>query len=260
MARRSQLGLLGAMVMALALLVPVGAAQAYDATYQRVSGYYASHGQTLPPCVFSDAELQDAKSQIDNKTDQYSPDFRQAIESAQQQRAAGACQSAGSAGGGSAPTGGGSSGSSPGGGGSGSTGSGAAPGVGGASSGSTSGGGSGAPSGASGGATARGPHTVTPVQRVVVRTPAPNEATPAALRAQRASLPLAPGGAGTPVALLVLAIAVGALALVALLAGVARLAGVDGPWTATSGSAWGELRWRLSAGGSALADRLPFRR
>lgn len=73
------------------LLLPVARAGAN--AFQAVQLAYASSpSQTIPPCKFSPAELQQAQNSVPNDGQQYDQGLIAAIELARQQRAQGACR------------------------------------------------------------------------------------------------------------------------------------------------------------------------
>jgi hypothetical protein len=72
----------------LALLAAAPAAQAN--AFKDIFGAYKQRGQ-VNPCTWSAKQLSDAKRQVPNDIDQYSPDFPQALDDAIAKRAAGAC-------------------------------------------------------------------------------------------------------------------------------------------------------------------------
>jgi len=74
------------------LLLPVASASAN--AFQAVQLAYASSpSQTIPPCKFSPAELQQAQNSVPNDGQQYDQGLIAAIELARQQRAQGDCRS-----------------------------------------------------------------------------------------------------------------------------------------------------------------------
>lgn len=88
--RRLLLAALWASLLAsLALPVARAGANAFLAVQQ---AYASSPSETIPPCKFSPAELQQAESSVPNDDQQYDQGLTAAIELARQERADGACR------------------------------------------------------------------------------------------------------------------------------------------------------------------------
>lgn len=76
----------------LAVLVALAAAPAARAdAYDEIFKEYQSSGR-IDPCAHSEADLEQARSQIPNDIDAYAPDFRNALQAATEVRAGGACR------------------------------------------------------------------------------------------------------------------------------------------------------------------------
>lgn len=73
------------------LAVGLLGAVAYAAAFDRVFKAYQETGR-IDPCRFSEKELEQASSSIPNDIDAYAPDFRNALQAALEQRAAGGCR------------------------------------------------------------------------------------------------------------------------------------------------------------------------
>jgi cobalamin biosynthesis Mg chelatase CobN len=225
-------------LLLLALLIAVPAASAGAAVtgnLLKVVTAYQQNGK-VPPCTFTTKQLNDALKNVTRDLRQYQPDFEDAVRTAIEQRAAGACgkksQSSGSSGTGTpaAPSGsGGDSGGNAPAGGQTSTGT-AAP------SGST-------PSGAPAGATPQPAPTVDPAPAVA------NDAIPAAAIS-------APGDGAdeTPAPLLVLALMLGLLLALGALWAAVRWMGFNPPWLQRWRHASHEAGWRASAAWSEFTD------
>lgn len=87
-ARTSLLAALVALTLPLAM-APAAHADAFD----RIFKEYQSTG-TIVACHFSEAGLKQAKGEVPNDIEAYAPDFPNALETALEQRAGGACDSA----------------------------------------------------------------------------------------------------------------------------------------------------------------------
>ncbi len=79
------------LTLALSLLLLAPSANAATKTAKLVSAAYSKAGGVVPPCMFTAAQLKQALKEIGPDADQYSPDFRDAINQALEQRAAGVC-------------------------------------------------------------------------------------------------------------------------------------------------------------------------
>lgn len=219
-----------------ALPLALGAAASAQAdAFDTVFAAYQKTG-VVNPCTFTPAQLKQAKAQIPNDFEQYAPDFKDAIDAAAKQRAAGACdkQASGSAGtaapstGGGAPTGGTASPS------------------GGPAAPSTS-----TPAGTTAAATPTTAAAPTPQPAPSV-TPAPAVADGAILAAAADS----DGDSGLPAPIAALFV----LALLAALAGLAvaavRWFAFEPPWLVRSRHATAEAGWRTSAAWAEFTDWL----
>jgi len=221
-----------------AVLACATPAHAADSAVKQVYKVYQSTGR-IDPCAFSSSVLNTALKQIGPQSNQYAPDFREAIKTALEQRAAGACDKKKKSSTSTTPA------------------TAAAP---------TSSGGSTTPSSSEpatqAGATAQPavttqapgasqPSTLTPQPDPAVN-PAPavaDDAIPAA-----ASSPTGSGADDTPAPLLVLALMLGLLLVLGALWALARWLGFDPPWLSRWRHASQEAGWRASAAWSEFTD------
>lgn len=194
---------------------------------------YQQNGK-VPPCTFTATELKQALGQVTPDIKQYAPDFEDAIRTALEARAAGACGKKGGSGSSS------SSGTPA-----------AAGGTGGPTTTTQA-----APTTTQAGSTttqAAAPTTATTTpQPDPTVTPAPavnDDAIPAA-----ATGPVSSGADDAPAPLLVLAVMLGVLLVLAGLWAAARWFGFDPPWLARWRHATQEAGWRASAAWSEFAD------
>jgi hypothetical protein len=217
MARLAPIALLGALLLALAA-APAAHADAFD----RIFGDYQRDGR-IDPCRYSEDELRDAKGQVPNDIEAYAPDFPDALAAAAEQRAGGGCPKR--------------------------------PGSSGGAAGAAGAGGGAAPPGAAPPAAPGAP----PDAPGAAGTPAPEpELKPAAPVADDAIAQAAASSgdseAGTPAALLLLAILGALLALGGALYALARWSAWDPAWARGTRHAVGEAGWRASATWAEFAD------
>jgi cobalamin biosynthesis Mg chelatase CobN len=223
-------------LLALLAVVPATAGAAGNSNLLKVQKSYLEHTGTIPPCEFTTAQLNDARKHITRDVLQYSPDLGDAINTALEARAAGACdKKKKSDTGGSAPaaTGGAGGSSSPGG----TPAAGQAPAAGSAAPAAT-------PAGAA-------PATSTPQPAPTV-DPAPavaNDAIPAAATGSPID-----GANDAPAPLLVLALMLGLLLALGALWWAARWMGFNPPWLQRWRHASHEAGWRASAAWSEFTD------
>lgn len=197
--------------------VPAAVADDFDTIFKS----YQKTGK-VDPCKFSAGQLKKAGGQVPNDIEQYAPDFPAALDAAAEKRASGACDKKASTNAtGAAPAGG--------------TGTGAA-----AASGPTATTGT-PPAGAV-------PPAATPAP-AGTPTPAPGAADSAIKTAADSK-----GDAGTPAALVALAIVGGLLALGALLWGAARWWAWEPGWLIRARHAAAEAGWRTSAAWAEFTD------
>lgn len=85
--RRLSLAILCTLPVALGAAAPASA----DKASEKVFAQFAFGGGVIDPCKFTPAELKHAKNNVPSDVEQYSPDFRDAIDAALAQRAQGVC-------------------------------------------------------------------------------------------------------------------------------------------------------------------------
>jgi cobalamin biosynthesis Mg chelatase CobN len=212
-------------------LLLAGPARASDPALD-VFHAYQSAGK-VDPCKFTSAKLQAALNSVGPDSNQYSPDFRDAIKTALEQRAAGACNKKSTTG----------------------TTTGAAPAA------ATSSGSSGTPAAPTPSTPAPStPAASTPAVSPVTSTPQPSPAVTAApvvaddAIPAAATAPTTTGADNTPAPLLVLALMLGLLLVLGALWASVRWLGFDPPWLARWRHASQEAGWRASAAWSEFTD------
>jgi cobalamin biosynthesis Mg chelatase CobN len=228
----SRIRIRGAIALVLALLLlPASLAQADDA-YQRVAAAYGRSAGRLDPCSFSKADLQAAVKGIPKEIATTVPAIRQAMQDAIAAHDKGSCK-------GIAPTNGASTSGA------------AVPPVATPTTPATTPASPATTEGPVAGAVAPGAAPTTPS----TATPAPGSATQPTPAAVAPKAPATHSRDTTP--LLVVAIAIGVLALLALLTWAWwRLRGLDPRWTKSWRHAWGEAGYRTTSTWSEFTDWL----
>ena len=230
--------LLAALVFAVAV-APANAA--VTANLKKVLDAYIAK-QSVPPCQFTTAQLNDALKNVTRDLRQYQPDFEDAVRTAIEQRSAGSCAKKSKKTESSASTpaaGGGTSGSS--------------------GSSNTPAAGTNTPS--AGGSEPAAPATSTPASATPAGvTPQPDPAVNPAPAVADDAIPAAATGApidgadDAPAPLLVLALMIGLLLLLGALWAAVQWAGFNPPWLQRWRHASHEAGWRASAAWSEFTD------